>query len=120
MPCQLAPPTLSLQSSVPLDWGYHNVGFRDNSSDLLTPNLDGMLRDSLLLENAYSYFWCTPSRSSFLSGRLPMNVYQDSALSVSSWDYAHPLTAGLGIPRNMTTLPYYLSKAGYQTAMVGK
>ncbi|EGD73972.1 arylsulfatase B [Salpingoeca rosetta] len=101
------------------DWGFHNFGIR-NQTEAKTPNMDKLARDGLLLDQAYSYFWCTPSRSSFLSGRLPLHVFHSNRVSSASWDSQHPDTAGVGIPRNMTTIPAFMRKAGYKTHMVGK
>jgi arylsulfatase I/J len=57
------------------------VGFhRDQPTpEVVTPNLDGLARSGCELDRHYTYKFCSPSRSSFLSGRLPVhvNIYND-------------------------------------------
>lgn len=72
------------------DWGHYDLGYRRPAGDkeILTPELDSLIASGLELTQAYSHFWCTPSRSSLLSGRLPMHVFQEQgvqfAMGVSS------------------------------------
>ena len=69
--------------------------------------------EGVLLDRLYVYHMCTPSRSSFLSGRLPVHV--EVALP-------NPEDPNQGVPRNMTTIAARLRRApaGYQTHVVGK
>ena len=55
--------------------------------------------------------FCSPTRSSLMSGRLPMHVNQENSAT------EQPLA---GIPADMTTFPEVLKAHGYVTAQVGK
>lgn len=74
---------------------------------MLTPHLDGLLAEGLVLERMFTYQFCSPSRASLISGRLPIHIKEDN-----DW-------VG-GVPLAMTTLPERLQAAGYQTAFAGK
>ncbi len=75
-----------------------------------TPNLDKLAGKSLLLKKAYvQQALCSPSRTSFLTGRRP--------------DTTHVYTIGpyfRNITGNFTTLPEYFKQQGYITAGLGK
>ena len=49
------------------DMGYQDVGFR--GSDIMTPNLDRLANEGVILENHYVMPQCSPTRSSLMSGR---------------------------------------------------
>ena len=92
------------------DFGNNNWGVRN--TDLLTPTLNTLAtKQGVLLESHYVYKFCSPSRSSLISGRLPMHVNQENSAT------EQPLA---GIPENMTTFPELLKARGYKTAQVGK
>eukprot|EP00043_Microstomoeca_roanoka_P014207 m.140027 g.140027 ORF g.140027 m.140027 type:complete len:203 (+) comp15958_c4_seq15:396-1004(+) len=67
-------------------------------------------RDGIVLDRHYVFKYCSPSRSSFISGRLPVHVNTVN----------RPLTENGGVDLRMTTLPEKLKKAGYRTFMAGK
>ena len=54
------------------DLGYHNVGF--HNPDQVSPNIDNLVKEGIQLEAHYTFQYCSPTRSSFLSGRLPIHV----------------------------------------------
>ena len=75
---------------------------------------------------------CSPTRSAFLSGRLPTHINQNNACnnvtskSVLLLDPTHViiscdvvLEGTSGIDLRMTLLPQKLKQAGYRTAMTG-
>ena len=76
-----------------------------------TPHLDALAAEGLVLDHALAAFWCTPSRSSFLTGRLPVHVQMGQ-------DF--PETPTAGIPRYMGSLAAKLAAAGFATHAVGK
>lgn len=84
--------------------GWANVGFhrppREDPREVQTPNIDRLHADGLELARHYTYKFCSPSRSAFLSGRLPMhvNIYND--------DPSRPFA---GVPTNMTTSGFLLT-----------
>lgn len=95
------------------DLGWGDVGFHrtDGSKEVHTPTMDALAADGVELTRHMVHKMCTPSRSSFLSGRLPMHVQQT---------LANPEAHNAGIPFNMTVIGAKMKEAGYRTAIVGK
>lgn len=96
------------------DLGWRNVGWHDTAGpENTTPHLTALAREGTILNRHYTHFTCTPSRSSYLTGRLPVHVQVT---------LANPDVASSGIPRNMTALPLKLKQANppYSTHIVGK
>lgn len=63
--------------------------------------------------------YCSPTRSSLQSGRLPVHVNILNA-DMSSWNPADPVSGFAGVPRNMTGISAVMREGGYATHMVGK
>ena len=113
------------------DFGWANFGFhrrsRMNSSEVdiqaqieaHTPSLDALADEGIHLTRHYAYKICSPSRSSFQSGRLAVHVNTVNT-SPTVRNISDPVSGFAGIPRNMTTIAAKLKRAGYQTHMVGK
>ena len=78
-----------------------------------TPAMAALVSEGVQLDRLYVYHMCTPSRTSYLSGRLPVHV--ETALP-------NPEDPNCGVPRNMTCVAQKLkgAPAGYQTHVVGK
>ena len=96
------------------DWGWGDVGYhgaRTPSGESLTPTIDGFVNDGIELNRHYVHMFCTPTRSSFQSGRLPIHVVTT---------LCDPCDKSGAIPRNMTGIAAQLKKAGYATHQVGK
>lgn len=95
------------------DLGWGDVGFhRQNpSAEVVTPNIDSLAYSGVILDRHYVSFTCTPSRSSFLSGREPVHVQ-------TTLD--NPEQPNSGIPSNMTAIASKLKEAGYRTYVTGK
>ena len=75
-----------------------------------TPHTDELVRQGIDLQRHYVYFYCAPSRSSLMSGRLPFRVNQVILGSnIADWD----------MPKEMTALPQKLKEAGYATHATG-
>ena len=61
------------------DLGWNGMGFnsfadsttRANNSEVITPTVDALARSGVILDSFYVYKFCSPSRASFLTGRLP-------------------------------------------------
>ena len=102
------------------DWGFADVGFhRPGFNETITPNIDALVAEGVLLNQAYVHKYCSPTRSSIQSGRLPyhVNVLNDD---MGIWNPLDPVSGFAGVPRNMTTIAMHLSAAGYSTHMAGK
>eukprot|EP01060_Flectonema_neradi_P015829 TRINITY_DN22473_c0_g1_i1.p1 TRINITY_DN22473_c0_g1~~TRINITY_DN22473_c0_g1_i1.p1 ORF type:complete len:537 (+),score=95.68 TRINITY_DN22473_c0_g1_i1:45-1613(+) len=82
-----------------------------NPGEFTTPNLKWLADNGIKLDRHYTYKFCSPSRSSLLTGRLPVhvNIYNDN-----------PTMPGAGIPDNMTLISEKLNSAGYISHFIGK
>ena len=63
------------------DLGWSNVGFRASGEsgscvpeEAVTPTLDKLMKQGILLNRHYTYNYCSPTRSALQSGRLPVHV----------------------------------------------
>tara|TARA_B110001452_G_scaffold142624_1_gene118646 strand:+ start:571 stop:1038 length:468 start_codon:yes stop_codon:yes gene_type:complete len=56
------------------DLGWNNVGW--HNSDMLTPHADALVKQGVELDRHYAFQYCSPSRSSLMTGRLPYHVQQ--------------------------------------------
>jgi arylsulfatase B len=92
------------------DVGFNSVGFHGNNPETITPHIDELAASGAIFMNFHSYFWCSPSRASLMSGRYPHHIFQEEA-SVMSADQ--------GLPLGMTTLASKLKTAGYSTVHAG-
>eukprot|EP01060_Flectonema_neradi_P000502 TRINITY_DN10315_c0_g2_i2.p1 TRINITY_DN10315_c0_g2~~TRINITY_DN10315_c0_g2_i2.p1 ORF type:complete len:532 (+),score=121.66 TRINITY_DN10315_c0_g2_i2:45-1640(+) len=96
------------------DYGWGDVGYHGAkmaSGDSLTPTIDGFVKEGIELNRHYVHMMCTPTRSSFQSGRLPIHV---------TTGLCSPCDKSGAIPRNMTGIAAQMKKAGYATHQVGK
>ena len=84
------------------DLGWGSLQY-NNPQGPRTPAIDALLATSIRLDRAYAYKFCSPSRCSLLSGRLPIHVNTDndavspSPLPLHSSMHDHPFgrpTAG--------------------------
>ena len=92
------------------DMGWANAGWHSNHT--LTPAMDAIVKDEAIeLNRHYVFFYCSPSRSSMLTGRLPMHVTEDND---------NACTQEGAVPRAMTTIAAKLMAAGYETHHIGK
>jgi len=108
------------------DLGWANVGYRAGTAgttttkeEAVTPNIDDLVANGVKLNRAYTYNFCSPSRSSLQSGRLPVHVTfkNDNILSYNPDD---PIGGFGGIPKNMTCIAQKMKQAGYRTHATGK
>jgi arylsulfatase I/J len=106
------PPPRVIFTVVVDDLGFANVGWRSpNPPESATPRLVELRGAGVGLERQINHFTCTPSRSAFMSGRLPVHVQVT---------LANPDVQNAGMPVNMTSLPQRLALAGYDSFIAGK
>ncbi len=103
------------------DWGWANVGYHRDppTNEVVTPNIDNLVKEGLEFDHHYVYKFCSPSRSCLMSGRLPVHVNDLNAAP----DIHNPddkVSGFAGIPRDMTGLGTKMMEAGYATHQVGK
>ena len=103
------------------DWGWANVGYHRDppTKEVDTPNIDSLVKGGLELDQHYAYKFCSPSRSSFLSGRLPIHV-NDLNTPLDHYNPQDTVSGFGGIPRNMTVISSKMNEAGYVSHQVGK
>ena len=102
------------------DYGWANIGYHNqNSTEIITPNLDALAASGVILDRHYVHKFCSPTRSALQSGRSPIHVnVLNSPLNQHN---PKDLVGGFqGVPRNMTGVAEKLKTAGYSTHMTGK
>jgi arylsulfatase A-like enzyme len=95
------------------DFGWADVSWR-SGAQTLTPNLDNLRRSAVELTNLQMYKFCTPTRSSFLTGRIPFHTLQ------SLTNIPKPPACATALQLNYTLLPELLRSQGYYCSHVGK
>eukprot|EP00041_Stephanoeca_diplocostata_P011247 m.182865 g.182865 ORF g.182865 m.182865 type:complete len:715 (+) comp18473_c0_seq2:123-2267(+) len=109
-----APPSVIM--AVVDDLGWNDVGWHDEFHQIKTPKLDQLVREeSILLTNYYVYRFCSPSRSTFMTGRYPWHIGQQTQMNLNP-------TPGIacGINLKYDFLPKVLKQKGYATWALGK
>ena len=89
------------------DLGHANVGFnrKDDGSataaqalaETNTPRIDSLAGDGIVLRHHYTYSFCSPSRSSLVTGRLGVHVNMHNVLK--QWARTHFIPAQCLIQR---------------------
>ena len=64
------------------DYGFGNVGFAHGPSlgnpESRTPHMDALAKGGIILDRHYVFKYCSPTRSSLMSGRVPPHVNQNN------------------------------------------
>jgi len=69
--CQAKPPHILLV--VVDDLGWSDVGYQ-HISPIITPNIDELASQGVILENYYVQPICTPTRSALMTGKYPIHT----------------------------------------------
>ena len=107
--CRAAPPEVVVFALAD-NFGHYNTGFSGNK-EARTPTLDALAASGVRLTRMYAFKFCSPSRSAFLSGRLPYHVNPGQPQGV--------LAAG-GVDVRMATIANKMQEAGLETVHLGK
>ena len=103
--------------------GWNNVGFhartQDNAKEVVTPNIDSLASTGVILDRFYAFRFCSPSRSSFLTGRNPIHVNTGND-ALTLYNPKDQISGFSGVPRNMTAIAEKLASVGYNTVQAGK
>ncbi|XP_076451993.1 arylsulfatase B-like isoform X2 [Babylonia areolata] len=92
------------------DLGWNDIGF--HNPDIISPNVDTLASEGVILNHAYVQPLCSPSRAAFMSGYYPYRVGLQHLVILPQ--------QAVCLPRNLTLLPQHLKTLGYATHMVGK
>ena len=102
------------------DMGWANVGFHSpNSTEVVTPNLDALAAEGVILERFYTHKFCAPSRCALQSGRHPIHVNVLNS-PLNQHNPRDRVSGYMGIPRNFTGIAEKLKAANYSTKIWGK
>ena len=76
--------------------------------------MDSLVKEGVELNSYYVHKYCSPTRSSYQTGRYPyhVNVLNDDMAIHNAEDQ---VSGFAGVPRNMTGLAEKLAQAGYST-----
>eukprot|EP01052_Picozoa_sp_SAG31_P019295 SAG31_NODE_1401_length_8497_cov_4.386640_2_plen_673_part_00 len=93
------------------DLGHDDVAFNGNEVNLdVTGNITAAARSGIILKRMYVHWHCSPTRRSFLSGRLPLHHSE----------FLSDVSTGDDIDLRWTTIAQKLKPAGYRTYWFGK
>ncbi|TPN86235.1 sulfatase [Aquimarina algicola] len=101
------------------DLGYGDVGF-NGSKYFETPTLDKLSKESLVLDNAYMYPTCSPSRAAIFTGKQSFRtgVYTVPVLEKGSAE--ENIFSRWTVEKKHPIYAEPLQKAGYRSVHVGK
>ncbi len=95
------------------DQSYKTVGcYPEALPGAHTPNIDRLAADGIRFHGAFLGAWCTPSRASILTGRLPHGI--------ESLRPSEPYPSGVYDPKLCPFWPKVFREKGYVTAQIGK
>jgi arylsulfatase B len=98
------------------DYGYGNVGFPHGPSagnpESRTPHMDALAMGGIILDRHYVFKYCSPTRSSLMSGRLPPHVNQNNL--------CNNIESTSGVDLRFTLLPQKMKAANFSTHFIGK
>ncbi|KAF2358236.1 Sulfatase N-terminal [Trinorchestia longiramus] len=92
------------------DLGWNDISW--NNPGVVSPNLDRLANEGMILNRSYVQPICSPTRSALLASRYPFTIGRQGNVI---W----PLIP-TGVTLNATLLPQELKKWGYDTYAVGK
>jgi arylsulfatase B len=94
------------------DLGWNDVSFH-GSPQILTPNIDNLAEDGVILDNYYATSACSPSRATILTGRHIIHTGMYTAPNYR--------TRNLNLNSSFSLLPTYLKNCcNYSSHIIGK
>mmetsp|Transcript_3463 Transcript_3463/g.8319 ORF Transcript_3463/g.8319 Transcript_3463/m.8319 type:complete len:532 (-) Transcript_3463:37-1632(-) len=94
------------------DLGWSDVGYR-NESGMITPTMDKLVSQGVLLDRYYTQPVCSPARAALMQGRYPFRAGMQHYSTIKPASTAH-------LPLKQPTMAEVLRKAGYHTHHIGK
>jgi arylsulfatase A-like enzyme len=93
------------------DLGWSGTSLSGFNHEVQTPTLKALAAQGVTLTAHYAYKFCSPSRASFLTGRVPGHGIQE----------INPgMTSPVATNGNLTMIGAKLQQAGYYTVQIGK
>ncbi|PWJ57967.1 arylsulfatase A-like enzyme [Dyadobacter jejuensis] len=101
------------------DLGYADVGF-NGSKWFETPAMDALARQSLVLDNAYMYPTCSPSRTAFFTGKQSFRTGVYTVPVLETGTDQENIFSRWTVEKKHTLFSVPLAEAGYQAIHLGK
>jgi len=92
------------------DLGWNDVGWQN--PDMITPNMDSLAKEGIILDQYYVQPVCTPSRSAWMTGFYPYRLGLQHLVIMPNQSTC--------VPADKTFMPQVLQKNGYSTHALGK
>ena len=92
------------------DLGWNTVY---NNDAVISPTINGLAAKGVKLTSFYTYRYCSPTRASFLTGRLPFKL-------LNIRENLHTMASPDATDVRFTMLPKRLAEAGYWSIQIGK
>ena len=86
----------------------------ESPTEVVSPNMQQLRDQGLLLDQHYVFKFCSPSRSQLLTGRYAYHLGQQTPMNLN------PNTKPCGLSTRYALLPQLLKKRGYWNAAIGK
>ena len=111
------------------DLGHFDIGFNNPNRVDVSGNTTALATEGIILSHHYTFYWCSPTRRSFLSGRLPIHhgemLSSDGGLNyertpggvLATGDFS---SDGDDIDLRWEIISQKLKRAGYRNFWYGK
>lgn len=101
------------------DLGYADVGF-NGSTYYETPNMDRLAKQSLVLDNSYTYPTCSPSRAALLTGQQSFRTGIYTVPVLERGDDKENVFSRWTVDKSFAVYAEPLAAAGYKSIHLGK
>ena len=101
------------------DLGYADVGF-NGSKYFETPNLDALAKESLILDNAYMYPTCSPSRTAIFTGKQSFRTGVYTVPVLEKGTAEENIFSRWTVGKEHPIYAEPLAEAGYKSIHIGK
>jgi len=101
------------------DLGYADVGF-NGSSFYETPNIDQLAQDGLIIDNAYMYPTCSPSRTALATGKHSFKTGVYTVPVLEKGDDQENIFSRWTVGEEHIMYSQPLAEAGYKSIHLGK
>ena len=105
-------PQLCARLFAPCSLGWNGLSLNGNNDEVQTPYTTALAKEQgVRFTSHYVYKFCSPTRASFLTGRIPGHGIQETNLGFVSESACNG---------NLTMISAKMKQAGYVTAQIGK